>query len=311
MRRFFIIVVAAVVLLLVATVGGSFYMLDYSLAPDANRTDTASCFRRLAKRHPEMEPWIDSLRAIGCLRDTFVTMPSGERHHAYFVRSVEGARTAVVLHGWRNCAIDFMHIGRLYQQAGFNLLMPDLHAHGLSDGEAIGMGWNERQDVLHWMALAARLFSSDDFVVHGVSMGAATTMNVSGETMPREIKTVRFVEDCGYTSVWDEFRHELSEEFGLPPFPLLYAASWLCKVKYGWSFSEASPQEQVRRCPYPMLFIHGDADDFVPSPMVHPLYEAKQGEKQLWITRGTIHAKSFSNYPEEYARRVLEFIHVK
>ena len=82
-------------------------------------------------------------------------------------------------------------------------------------------------------------------------------------------------------------------------------------MKYGWSFSEASPQEQVRRCPYPMLFIHGDADDFVPSPMVHPLYEAKQGEKQLWITRGTIHAKSFSNYPEEYARRVLEFIHVK
>lgn len=308
MRRFLIIAVAVVVLLLVATVGGSFYMLDYSLAPTEDRADTASCFRRLVERHPEMAPWLDSLRAVGGLRDTFVTMPSGERHHAYFVRSTMGARTALIVHGWRDCGIDFMNIGRIYQQVGFNLLMPDLHAHGLSEGEAIGMGWNDRKDVLHWMTVAARLFRSDDFVVHGVSMGAATTMNVSGEALPEAVRTVRFVEDCGYTSVWDEFRYELSEEFGLPAFPLLYTTSLLCKMKYGWSFGEASPLEQVRKCRYPMLFIHGDADDFVPSPMVHPLYEAKQGERQMWVTRGTAHAKSYSDYTEEYVRRVREFV---
>ena len=83
------------------------------------------------------------------------------------------------------------------------------------------------------------------------------------------------MEDCGYTSVWDEFRGELKELFGLPAFPLLHTASWLCRQEYGWDFREASALEQVKKCTLPMLFIHGDADTFVPTWMAYPLYEAK------------------------------------
>lgn len=307
MKRFCIIISVVAILFGMAVVGGSFYMLDYSLSPETDRADTAKYFRQLVERHPEMGPWLDSLRACNGLRDTFVTMPSGERHHGYFVRTTQGSRTALVIHGWRNCGIDFMNIGRIYEQMGYNVLMPDLHAHGLSEGEAIAMGWNDRKDVLHWMSIAARLFASNDFVVHGVSMGAATTMNVSGESMPSEVKSVRFVEDCGYTSVWDEFSYKLSEEFGLPAFPLMYTTSLLCQLRYGWSFTEAAPLKQVAKCRYPMLFIHGDNDHFVPSWMVHPLYEAKSGEKALWITKGTAHAESYDDYTEEYIHHIIEF----
>ena len=57
-----------------------------------------------------------------------------------------------------------------------------------------------------------------------------------------------------------------------------------------------------------MLFIHGDNDHFVPSWMVHPLYEAKSGERQLWITRGTQHAMSYKDYPEDYAQHLRDFL---
>jgi fermentation-respiration switch protein FrsA (DUF1100 family) len=43
--------------------------------------------------------------------------------------------------------------------------------------------------------------------------------------------------------------------------------------------------------------------------MVHPLYEAKQGEKELWITKGTKHALSYTDYPEEYTQRIQTWIH--
>ena len=69
----------------IALIGGSFYMLDYSLAPDPNRMDTDSCYRQQFEAYPESQAWIDSLRTVGALRDTFLTMPSGERHHAFFV----------------------------------------------------------------------------------------------------------------------------------------------------------------------------------------------------------------------------------
>ena len=309
-----------VTVLVVATIGGSFYMIEYALAPDAERTDTAASFRQLVEKYPEVKPWLDSLNQRGALRDTFINMPSGEKHHGYFIRQATDSTmlatdsttmnhpVAIVVHGWRDTAIKFMMIARIYELAGYNVLMPELHAHGLSEGEAVQMGWKDRKDVLHWMSVASELFGTNDFVIHGVSMGAATTMCVSGEKMPECVKNIRFIEDCGYTSVWDEFSYELKEEFGLSDFPLMYATSLLCKIKYGWSFGEASSIKQVGKCPYPMLFIHGDNDTFVPSEMVYPLYEAKQGEKEIWITKGTEHARSYADYREEYVKRVREFV---
>jgi fermentation-respiration switch protein FrsA (DUF1100 family) len=301
----FAIPVAIVGIFAVATVGASFYMLDYSLAPDSARRDTAFCFRELRRLHPEVTPWLDSLKAGHSLRDTFVVMPSGERHHAYYALNGTSHTAAIVIHGWRDCAIDFFYIGRLYhQQQGCHILMPDLHAHGLSEGDAVGMGWHDRLDILQWIEIAHSQWGADTIIVHGVSMGAATAMNVAGETMPSWLKSIRFIEDCGYTSVWDEFGYQLRQEFGLPAFPLLYTTSLLCKLKYGWSFGEASSLNKIQHSPHPMLFIHGDSDDFVPTFMVHQLYRVKPQPKRLWITKGAQHALSYTDYPEEYARQI-------
>lgn len=169
------------------------------------------------------------------------------------------------------------------------------------------MGWKDRLDVLRWTEIADSLFGGHTRqVVHGISMGAATTMMLSGEELPSCVKC--FVEDCGYTSVRDQFTKELRGQFGLPAFPLLDVASWLCGLKYGWTFGEASALKQVARCDRPMFFIHGDADDYVPTAMVYPLYEAKPGEKELWVVPGAAHALSYRDNRAEYTRRVGEFV---
>ena len=297
-------VVVVLMVVVITIIGSGFYMLDYSLAPVPNRTDTAACFREQYKAYPETRPWVDSLRRIDALRDTFVTMPTGERHHAFYIRR-GGNRTALVIHGWRDSSITFFYLARLYErELGYNVVIPDLHAHGLSEGDMVQMGWKDRMDALHWL----RVFQSDTMVVHGVSMGAATTMMLSAEQMPVDVKDLRFVEDCGYTSVWEEFAGELKNQFGLPEFPLMYTTSLLCKVCYGWSFKEASPIGAVRRCPYPMLFIHGDSDTFVPTWMVNRLYEAKQGVKALWITEGAEHAESYLKHRKDYVKCVRDFL---
>jgi len=214
----------------------------------------------------------------------------------------------ITLHGYTGCKEEQYPMAMEFYEKGYNVLGPDLRCQGSSEGDFIGMGWTDREDVLHWIEVATKLFGHEHLVVHGVSMGAATTMNVSGEPMPKQLKSIHFVEDCGYMGVWDEFSYQLSEEFGLPEFPLMYSTSLLCKLIYGWSFGEATPLEQVKKCQYPMLFIHGDADDFVPTFMVQPLYEAKPGKKDLWITKGAIHARSYDAYPQEYVKRIKAFL---
>ena len=296
--------VIIVTVFVIALIGGSFYMLDYSLAPDPNRMDIDSCYRQQFEAYPESKEWVDSLRSIDALRDTFLIMPTGEKHHAFYVDR-GSTRTALVIHGWRDCAIKFFWLARIYEhELGYNVVMPELHACGESKGEAIQMGWKDRLDVLHWL----KTFQADTMVVHGVSMGAATTMMLSGEQMPDGIKSLRFVEDCGYTSVWDEFAGQLKEQFSLPAFPLMYSTSLLCRLRYGWSFVEASALEQVKQCHYPMLFIHGNSDTFVPSYMVYPLYEAKPGAKELWIAEGAEHALSYKEHKAEYIAKVRDFV---
>lgn len=304
MKKVLWVTAFALLLCFIVIVAGSYYMLSFSLAPDPNRQDEDSCFAQQFAAYPESAEWVDSLRRSSALRDTFVMMASGEKHHAFYVD--RGARrTAVVVHGWRDCAIKFLWLARIYErELGFNVVMPELHACGESEGEAIQMGWNDRWDVLEWM----RRFRADTMVVHGVSMGAATTMMLSGEEMPRGIRDLRFVEDCGYTSVWEEFEGQLSKHFSLPAFPLMYSTNLLCRLHYGWSFDEASALAQVRKCHSPMLFIHGDSDDFVPTQMVYRLYDAKPSPKQLWVAEDAAHALSYREHKQEYVALLRHFV---
>ena len=296
------IVVLAV--LMGVLVGGGFYMLDVSLSPDPTRANTDSCYRQLFTDYPETREWMDSLRTHHALRDTMIVMPGGYRLHTYYINR-GSQRTAMVIHGWRDQAIKFFYLARMYERLlGYNVVMPDLYASGMSDGDMLRMGWLDRLDVLQLLDV----FKADTMVVHGVSMGAATTMMMSGEQMPEDIRDLRFVADCGYTSVWDEFAGELKNQFGLPAFPLMYTTSLLCQLRYGWNFGEASALRQVAKCQYPMFFIHGDSDDFVPTYMVHQLYDAKSAPKELWITKGTDHAHSYKNHRTEYVARVRRFL---
>lgn len=289
------------------------YMLGFSLTPDPGRRDIDSTYSVLYHRFPDMKPWVDSVISSGKLRDTFVTMPDGRRLHSYFMKadSAKG-HTAVVVHGYKDSAIKYFYLCRMYNRdLNYNVLMPELHAHGLSDGEHIQMGWKDADDVLQWLRIADGIFRDEgegtSMVVHGVSMGAATTMNVSAkENLPDYVNA--FIEDCGYTSVWDEFSMQLKEMFGLPAFPLMHWTSALCSRKLGWNFREASPLESVAKCTKPMLFIHGDGDTFVPFSMFQPLFDAKPEPKDSWVAPGSEHARSYQDYPVEYTAKVRHFL---
>ena len=288
------------------SVGGGLYLLDYALCPDMVSPQTAE--QRIREAYPQVRPWLDSLEQAGALRDTVVTSPDGTPLHAVYARAPRSTcRTAIIVHGYTDQAMEMLHIGYLYHHdLHFNILLPDLRYAGKTPGDAIQMGWKDREDVVRWIAAAPELFGdSVKMVVHGISMGAATTMMTAGEPLPPAVRC--FVEDCGYTSVWDQFAKELKEQFGLPAFPLLHTASTLCDWKYGWNFREASALEQLKKCDRPMLFIHGDEDTYVPTWMVYDLYQAKSGLKELWVTSGVDHAHSYQKYPAEYTRKVRAF----
>ncbi len=296
------------VLLLGITTWGSFYMLSYSLNPVNRGKDEASSYRYMFTNYPDLRQWVDSLNQASALKDTFIIGNGKKRLHAYFIAANHPtAKTAVIVHGYTDNAIRMLMIGHLYNhELNYNVLLPDLQAHGRSEGNIIQMGWKDRLDVMQWIDVTKGIYGdSIRIVVHGISMGAATTMMVSGEKLPTNVKC--FIEDCGYTSVWEEFSQELKKLYHLPKFPIMYTTNLLCELKNGWSFKDASPLNQIKKCHLPMFFIHGDADTYVPTWMVYPLYNAKSAPKDLWIVPGAEHAKAYKQNPKMYLAKVKAF----
>ena len=214
---------------------------------------------------------------------------------------------AVCLHGYTNEPIGMARYAKRFHDRGMNVLAPAARAHERSGGDYIGMGWPERLDIVAWINQIVQADPEARILVFGESMGAATAMNVAGESLPANVKCI--IEDCGYTSVWDEFSLQLKDVFGLPSFPLLDVANLVCNVRAGYDFHKASSVEQLKHVTVPMLFIHGDQDTFVPYDMLDQNYDACASKvKQKLTIHGATHAKSAQVDPELYWNTVDDFL---
>lgn len=286
----------------------SIYFIKFALTPkDRQQFDKNHEYAIMKNEYPQIAHWIDSISVR--LNDIYITNSEGYNLHAIYASATTPTKkTAIIIHGYKMNAISMLHITYLFNHdLHYNVLLPDLQGHGLSQGDEIQMGWKDKDDIIQWISLTDSIFGGNtQIVITGISMGGATTMMVSGETLPKCVKCL--IEDCGYTSVWDEFKGELKNQFGLPAFPLLYTTSTTNKVWHGWNFTEASSLNQVKKCHKPMLFIHGDNDTYVPTAMVYELYNAKAEPKEIYISKGSAHAKSYKDNPELYTTKVRDFV---
>lgn len=214
---------------------------------------------------------------------------------------------AVCIHGFSGSGLSLGLAAKHWHGQGWNVLLPDLRGSGDSEGDYYGMGWLDRHDVIRWVRETILAKDPDaQIVLHGVSMGAATVMMTTGEPLPVNVRAA--VEDCGYTDVWQEFTIQLKKVFGLPQFPIMHIANGMAKRRAGYSFKEASSVAQVKKSKTPTLFIHGDADTFVPFFMLGEVYEAAACEKEKMVVHGAQHGESGQLEPERYWNTVHAFV---
>lgn len=237
-----------------------------------------------------------------------ITSADGLRLHGYYLPAAgESARTVLLAHGYHDKPYGMGVLARFYHGMGYNVLLPSARAHYKSEGNFIGFGWLERGDLLRWLEELRGRGSEDlQVVLHGVSMGGASVLMLSGEELPTCVEAI--IDDCGYSTVWDELAHQLRCQYGLPAFPLLYIASGWAWWRAGYTFGEASALAQVAKSRTPTLFIHGRLDDYVPYEMVEHLYAACAAPKELYVVEGAGHAQAYDADPVAYEMVVREFL---
>lgn len=224
----------------------------------------------------------------------------------YFIQENESHKYAIVLHGYSQNRGYVLDIAHEYYNRGYNVITPDLRGHGNSEGKYLGMGWQDREDILLWID---KIVSSDlksDIIIHGISMGAAAVVMVSGEKMPSNVKAM--IEDCGYTSLYEIFELELRTRFNLPAFPILDAADFVSRLRANYSIKEGSGINQIKKNITPMLFIHGCYDNFVPAEMAYRLYDACASQKEMLIMEEAGRNESRYLDHDKYYKKTFEFI---
>ena len=227
-------------------------------------------------------------------------------HADIYENEKSDSKWVILVHGYGGKTdFQFRWIRNLYEK-GYNVLSPDLRGHGKSEGNYIGMGWDDRLDIVSWVDEIVKINPDSEIIMLGISMGAATVMNTSGEDLPSNVKAI--IEDCGYTSTEDIFAYQLKSMFNLAEFPVLYAANTVTKIRAGYDIFGSSAMVQVAKSKTPMLFIHGDQDDFVPYEMLDQVYEVANVVKEKLVVEGAGHADAIKVNPDLYWNTIWEFV---
>ena len=214
----------------------------------------------------------------------------------------------ILVHGYTSNAMHMSSFAALFGELGFSVLAVDLRGHGESEGNYRGMGWHDSYDVCDWASLITERYGAEDVILFGLSMGAATVMLASGHDLPDSVKGI--IEDCGYSSVKAEMKYNMKVRYHLPGFPLLNIVSGVTKKRAGYSLlTDGDAVAQLKKTTIPMLFIHGEADRFVPFSMMEKVYRAAGGEKMKFTVPGAAHAMCFNDDPEGYRDAVYSFIY--
>lgn len=219
---------------------------------------------------------------------------------------------AVCVHGYSGTPAEMAKYAHRFARMGFTVLVPAQRGHELSEGRYIGMGWLERRDLLDWITLITASDPEARILLHGISMGAVTVMMTTGEAeLPRNV--VAAIEDCGYTSVRDQFLYNAKHMYHLPSrwmgAPVVDLMSAICRCVAGYGFREASCVRSLHRTIIPMLFIHGADDTFVdPTFLDRNVAACASIDRERLLVPGAGHALAASTDPESYWKRVTAFV---
>lgn len=255
--------------------------------------------------HDLMRHWIIEARKFDH-KDYTITSFDGLKLHAKYFEFSKDAPLEIMFHGYRGSAERDLSGGiqRCFA-LGRSVLLVDQRTSCGSEGHVISFGINEHRDCLSWVDFAVKEFGPDvKIILTGISMGASTVLMAAGRPLPSNV--VGVLADCGFSSA-KEIIKKCARQIHIPP-NLIYPFIKLGAKLYGhFDLEEYSPLEAMKTCTLPVIFFHGEGDDFVPCEMSQKIYEACKSPKLLHTVKDAGHGLGYLMDNDGYFRSVTNF----
>lgn len=215
-------------------------------------------------------------------------------------------RFVVIAHGYTYTHHGGIKYAWIMKQLGFNVILYDERFHGESGGKNCSLGFYEQKDLEDVITDTFMRFGPDLFMgTYGESMGAATV--ILEQANDDRIKFA--IADCSFSDLETLVTYLVKRKIGFPKWPFVNLANFFFKLATKVDFKQISPKEAVKKSKIPILFLHGTADEFIPSSHSQVLFDACNEPKKLFLSPNPAkHAESFKMNRETYTEIVLNFV---
>ena len=228
----------------------------------------------------------------------------GLKLYGKYIKNDTSNNWVILVHGYTADAKSMLSLADEYYKKGFSILAPDQRAHGQSEGSYTSFGIKEKEDMKARISWIKDMDKDAKIIVHGESMGAATTMFLAADN-PDNL--VAFIEDCGYTSFYDMQIDQLKGDLGFLVYPITFIGNIIGKIRFSSDFHKSNI-DSMKNTKIPGLFIHGKADRIVPIQMCYKVYKNHPGKKSLYTPKAADHAECKFYDQDEYFRQIFEFL---
>ena len=205
----------------------------------------------------------------------------------------------IYLHANASSRIEGLHVRRFLLKRNINLCVFDFQGSGLSEGEYISLGYNEKHQVKNIVDFVEKYPGVGNIGLWGRSMGAATALIYS--SMDKRIKAI------AVDSPFEDFRKLAKEmvlnQIKLPGFLIEGAISIIgksVKNRNGMDINDIKAIDAVTKCERPVVFIHAKDDELVPYHHSEDLIKNYKGQKKELKTVTGGHNGSRPNNLMEY-----------
>ncbi|HEX8184105.1 MAG TPA: prolyl oligopeptidase family serine peptidase, partial [Blastocatellia bacterium] len=142
--------------------------------------------------------------------------------------------------------------------------------------------------------------------IAGESMGAAIALQVAAHN-----PWIRAVwADSPFASlrrVAQEFVQRVTRLPGAVVNPVLWTTLQVANYRGKFDVKTVNPLALAAQIHCPVYLVHGTADQLISTAHSENIYEALNGQKELWFVKGARHARSVRHAKHEYSERLTDF----
>lgn len=182
----------------------------------------------------------------------------------------------------------------------YDTLLIDHQGHGKSEGKYSGFGIYESENLMLWVKKINELYNHKvNIFLFGVSLGGNSVLLTSSTKM-ENVKGI--ISDCAFTSTY-----QITKSISKLNF-VAFCVCLIALIIIHRNVFKYNSIKCVKNSKYPILFIHGKIDDYVPTWMSIKNDEECTSWHELVLFDNAKHARSYLVNPSLYEETFNKFI---